>query len=427
MATFKRSFTYTFWIVVGLLLLTRSTVLLSDPLEKIRSFTRAEEFDYTQWTVDAAFTKLDQIVVSLDAFIPSKSAVLIIKDYLDLIQRIQSAESRILEVYSDPDIGDPDEVTAASKQELAKLITMKENTNSFAESILQNQISLVLDEMGISPLDQPLPPLLYHSSPLPYALIVSPRDTIRQDANISLRADLSLDEILQLENRVSNALDVSTLIEEIGGIGTYPTMVMQSPDLPWIVEVIAHEWIHNMLTFQPLGLEYESSAQMRTINETTASLAGKEISLEVLRRFYPEYLPPPEMHVPQQSPQPEMPNSPPEFDFQKEMHITRVQADALLAEGKIEAAEKYMESRRIVFWDRGFQIRRLNQAYFAFHGAYADIPGGAAGEDPVGPAVRELRRRSPTLASFLWVISKVNTYTELMDLLGGNQSTRLID
>ncbi len=73
------------------------------------------------------------------------------------------------------------------------------------------------------------------------------------------------------------------------------------------------------------------------------------------------------------------------------MHTTRVHVDELLAAGKITEAETYMDQRRQVFWDNGYPIRKLNQAYFAFYGAYADVPGGAAGEDPVGPAVRALR------------------------------------
>ena len=73
------------------------------------------------------------------------------------------------------------------------------------------------------------------------------------------------------------------------------------------------------------------------------------------------------------------------------MHATRVVVDAMLASGKIDDAENYMEQRRQVFVNNGYFIRRLNQAYFAFYGAYADVPGGAAGEDPVGPAVRALR------------------------------------
>ena len=72
------------------------------------------------------------------------------------------------------------------------------------------------------------------------------------------------------------------------------------------------------------------------------------------------------------------------------MHKTRVNVDEMLADGKIDQAEDYMEARRQFFWENGYHIRKLNQAYFAFHGAYADTPGGTAGasEDPVGEAVR---------------------------------------
>ena len=74
-----------------------------------------------------------------------------------------------------------------------------------------------------------------------------------------------------------------------------------------------------------------------------------------------------------------------------------------------------MESRRQIFVENGYRIRKLNQAYFAFHGAYADRPGGAAGasEDPVGSAVRKLRNQSPSLAVFLNRISWMWSYEQL--------------
>ena len=72
------------------------------------------------------------------------------------------------------------------------------------------------------------------------------------------------------------------------------------------------------------------------------------------------------------------------------------------------------------FWDNGYQIRRLNQAYFAFHGAYADAPVGAAGRDPVGPAVRRLRAEADTLAEFLNRISWLTSFEELKALTGAD-------
>ncbi|MBN2499961.1 MAG: hypothetical protein JXB38_04280, partial [Anaerolineales bacterium] len=108
----------------------------------------------------------------------------------------------------------------------------------------------------------------------------------------------------------------------------------------------------------------------------------------------------------------------PVFDFRTEMRETRVTADALLAEGKIEEAEAYMEARRVYLWENGYRIRKLNQAYFAFHGAYADQPGGAAGDDPVGAAVRELRAGSAGLADFINRMSWMDSYADLQKAVG---------
>jgi hypothetical protein len=99
------------------------------------------------------------------------------------------------------------------------------------------------------------------------------------------------------------------------------------------------------------------------------------------------------------------------------MRITREKADTLLAEGKIEDAESYMEERRRFFWDQGYQIRKMNQAYFAFHGAYADTPGGAAGSDPVGAAVRDLRAVSPDLTAFLKTMAAMRSFEDLQEAL----------
>jgi hypothetical protein len=217
-----------------------------------------------------------------------------------------------------------------------------------------------------------------------------------------------------LENEVEKKADVSALVVPIGGVGIYPTMVMNSTDLNWLLEVISHEWTHNFLTLRPVGALYESSPELRTINETTANISGKEISLEVLKRFYPDRVPPEVKQNPAgptPTPAPEDPNA---FNFNREMHKTRVQADALLAAGKIKEAEDYMEQRRRFFWEHGYQIRKLNQAYFAFYGAYNDQPGGgAAGTDPVGPAVQKLRQQSQSLADFLKRIAWVTSFQDL--------------
>jgi hypothetical protein len=44
------------------------------------------------------------------------------------------------------------------------------------------------------------------------------------------------------------------------------------------------------------------------------------------------------------------------------MRQTRLIVESLLGEGKIDEAERYMEERRQLFVQEGFEIRKLNQA-----------------------------------------------------------------
>jgi hypothetical protein len=45
------------------------------------------------------------------------------------------------------------------------------------------------------------------------------------------------------------------------------------------------------------------------------------------------------------------------------------------------------------------------------------VPGGAAGEDPVGPAVRALRAQSESLADFINTISWMSSFEDLQEKL----------
>lgn len=416
---FRRIVRLFFGFTTAILLLGGSSLSPTNQTERIRVFTRAIEFDYVAWTLDALGVKLAQEALGTSEYIPEDAQSQLVLDYLALVNEIYANQGKINQLYSDPGITDPKTASLELREKLAQQEDQLARLEPLAETILQNQISATAAHLNLSFAGQPIPPVLYRTTPPPDALIISPRNVIRQDADISISTDLTIDQITELEKNVDQAFNVSSLVVGIGGIGLYPTMVMRAADINWLTEVVAHEWVHNFLTLRPLGISYLSSPELRIMNETTASIAGKEIGRAVIERFYPVYLPPPAPAVSAAAPALKAePAQAPVFDFRKEMHTTRIVVDSLLAEGKIEEAESYMEKRRQLFWENRYLIRKLNQAYFAFYGAYADEPGGAAGEDPVGAAVRSLRAQSPDLASFLNKISWMWSYRQLEQATG---------
>lgn len=409
-----------FDLVLGLLLLpalfsNSSQVPARSFYERARSYARAVEFDYFGWTLDAIGVKLGQAALDTPAYFSETARRQVVSDYLQLTYQILVDEYDLELIYTDPSISDPEAASADLRARLDEAYARQRSLAPLAEAVLEEQISALLAELDLTTLGQPLPPISFHMSPLPYHLIISPRDKIQQDAAIGIIPDLPLDRQVKIEEQVAAALDVSTLVVPVGGIGTYPSMVMRTTSLQWLADVISHEWIHNWLSLRPLGFNYGGTPELRTMNETTASIAGTEIAALFIRRYYPDLASAYGLEAVSAPLAPVPPGGFPRpvFDYWSEMHTTRVHVDELLAEGKIEEAEAYMEMRRQVFWENGYHIRKLNQAFFAFYGAYADIPGGAAGEDPVGPAVRALRAQSASLTEFLKTIAAMSSFEEL--------------
>jgi hypothetical protein len=398
-------------LLVLLGIITASQVPLRTTDSRVRQFTRTLEFDFGQWTLGAGLSEFGQSSLGDGAYLTDGQRSQVVRRYMHLVDEIHASQSDLEDIYGNPGGADP-QAAAAKRAELDALDAQRAKLEPLAESILQEQVAVVLSQMGLGQTGAPFPPVAFHFSTLPKALIVSPRSEIRQEANIELVPDISVPQQVAVEKDVEKTLDVSALVVPVGGIGTYPTMVQDSTSLSWVLEVVAHEWTHNYLDIRPLGINYDASQDLHTMNETTATLMGKEVSRRALAQFYPELVPPP---APAAS-QPETDTAPPQepsFDFQKEMRATRVRVDTLLSQGRIDDAESYMEARRQVFWEHGFHIRRLNQAYFAFYGSYADQPGGAAGDDPVGAAVRDLWERAESPAAFLRTMAWLTSYDQL--------------
>ena len=400
-------------VLILILPINGAVVDPAQELEQIRAYSRIYEFDYVTWTVSALARKLVQSTFKVDHYLPHQEKSELVLEYLDLRNEVSALQAELANLLSDPNQENREQRESSLRAELNQKDTLRIELAPFVEQVLQDQLNSALVDLGLAFGGQLFPPVLYKSEPDSYALIVSPRDEIRQAANIMLARGLTLDQIIRLEENIESNLDFSALVVGIGGVGLYPSMIIETGNLDWLIHVVSHEWTHNYLTLRPLGMFYGTSPELTTINETIADLSADDIQSKAFELYYPERLPP----------EPELPSGedlPPQdsivvtelapeevFDFRAEMHITRLEVDSLLAEGKIAEAEYYMESRRIFFWENGYQIRRLNQAYFAFHGSYAAEPGGAAGEEGVdlGAELRKLKQKTQSYREFMRLVA----------------------
>lgn len=381
----------------------------------------SEQFDFVTWTLDALGIKMGQSITSEQSYLDADQRKQAVLTYFDLLDQRLRLGNQINKVFSDPNQSDPATATRDLKAQEEALQARLTQMQPLVEGIMQEQISAVYASEGFAAGGQLVPPIAFHISALPDLLIISPRDHIELKAYANVSPGMTADEMAALETKMEKDLNVSAIVEPIGGLGTYPTMVYETSNVNYTFEVGAHEWSHNYLTLRPLGINYDASQELRTMNETTATIVGQEIGEQVIARYYPELAPPPPAPTPTPqanvAPTPTPTPDPNAFDFNTEMHITRVQVDSLLAAGKIEEAESYMEARRRVFVEHGYTgLRKLNQAYFAWHGEY-NASTGAGGQDPVGPAVVELRKRSASLKEFIDRMSWFTSFAELQAAL----------
>lgn len=369
-------------------------------------------FDFVEWEAATLVDKGGNALIAPQRYMTSDEQVQYVRDYLALVGKIQQLDRAISALYTDPETLDPDDKSLALRRERDFLRAEQAQKQALAEAIIEAQVSEEIVRQGYQTLGGVWPPVSVRFTQLPTILILSPRNRIERTGTYPLAHGLTVEKQETLEASLEKKLGVSALIAPLGGLAVYPAMVIESSAVPFVYEVAAHEWMHHYLAFYPLGFNYGTTPELYTMNETVASIVGKEIGWEVLNRYYPEISLARPDYAPSSAIPAPPPDGPPAFDFRREMRQTRVQAESLLRAGLIDQAERYMEDRRRLFVANGYQIRRLNQAYFAFYGAYAD-EDGATGGDPIGPMIRELRYHSPTLKAFTDRMRSVTSREEL--------------
>jgi len=284
--------------------------------------------------------------------------------------------------------------------------TLGQKAKADEETRLRKQIMTVLRDKGISV----FPPMRFRFTKPPHLLVISPPDKILYLDRILLRQDMSETEMENLETRI-DTLGVSSLVVDLVGFGAvYPVIVGDITDMSDAIPMIVEEWFHQYLVFKPLGFLYlldstgiRRSQDIVTMNETLADMVSKEISSEVWAKYYPG----------KESVKSKSRVS--GFNFDAEMRETRKKIDLYLSQADVAEAERYMEERRKMFVEYGYDIRKLNQAYFAFHEIYAYDPASVS---PIYGDLQLLRSKSPSIGSFINTVAAMRSYADLRKALG---------
>ncbi|MCK6627437.1 MAG: hypothetical protein L6R45_19940 [Anaerolineae bacterium] len=370
-------------------------------LVELETITAPHLFDFVDWESQNLAAELQRRwqPPTLPESVTAQQAL--VQTFLQQEEQLLAVKGELARSHAPRITVSPD--TSALTEELGQLHLAQSKIKTQVELLLAQQIEAVLHDEGFTIAGAVFPPVAFRLIDPPTALILSPRDRIQNQYFVALQPGLNLRQRAEIEAALDQRGDVSCYITDIGGLGSYPTMVIQHTSLPYLLDTIAHEWTHNYLFTFPTAIawSYQTDPHLTTINETTASLVGAEISRKVITRFYPDWLD----QLPAANRAGEAaPAKPSEFHLA--MRRIRQEVDRLLAAGEIEAAEAYMETERLKLVEQGYSLRKLNQAYFAFHGSYALSPGSI---DPTGPQIRQLRAASPSLKSFLDRVGWLNS------------------
>ena len=309
-----------------------------------------------------------------------------------------------------------DAASHEAHHERDRLLAERDGIRNTVEEYLEAEISLTISSVGFGGwFDTLWPPVDFRLDNPPNLLVTSPRHVIDLRESRLLETDMSADQKLRVEQQLLHEADLSAVVVSTGGLASYPNIVPSHWDLLPLLEVAAHEWLHAYLIFQPLGRAYWDNGDMTSLNETLAQIFGKEIGRITYNRITGESIetmdPPPSVTAALQNATDPETRDPDRFDFREFMFETRQRTDAMLAAGEIEEAEAYMEDRRKELVTHGHNIRKLNQAYFAFNGLYA---AGVASTSPLGRQLWEIRLHSQDIGDMVKTLQAVSDYDQFL-------------
>ena len=380
--------------------------------DHLNSIVKPYRFSIGKWELETLLNDIKQSISDKEG--RSKDASGKVTEYFSLVKRIRTLKHEIATI----DATDGNSDLASLEAGLGLLNKQRAALENITERTIEQQIKETLNLQGIfNPMDKYIkpkvsfPPLNFKLEKPPSLLVISPRDRIESIREILLQKETGLSEKEAMEEMVDK-LGVSSLVVELGGLSTvYPTFVTNEASLRFTIDAATEEWLHQYLIFKPLGFLYlldllgiAPNYEIATINETLTSMISKEIGSIIFKKYY---------STNENGEIGDRRDDSTSF-FNREMREIRRKVDKYLAQGEIEQAEEFMKLKRQYLASRGHYIRKLNQAYFAFYGAYADSPTSIS---PIGPELEKLRAESDSLKDFLETVASMTSRQDLQRAL----------
>ena len=382
-------------LMVFMLIIPASKLPLS-PIEKI---TFENSFSLINWEIKNIFPKWIYLVktfIQNDQPEPTETIKLLQK-YLSLTKQKNLYKNRL-----DTEVLSIDQKKII-KNNLTSTINEMNKLKPVVEELSEKAMTETIKINGLkTKLNTIFPPVDISLEPPPLILVVSPRNTIQIEKTIFLSPDLLPAKKNSIENEILKKNNKSAYISNLSGLSTYPTLISNEYNSLDVLSTTAHEWLHLYWFFKPFGKNIFKSNEMRTLNETAADIAGRELGLQTYMRLNSN-----SKSLIKSNPS----NSNRYPQFTKHMRETRTEVEKLLLNNQIADAERYMQKR---WWElslAGYNIRKINQAYFALYGIYAESAGSIS---PIGKQLREFRDFFGTTGEFIEEIAQISSYTQFL-------------
>ena len=377
------------------------------PLDLIEKITLGNSFSLINWEIKNIFPKwiyLGEIYIKNNQ--PDSSQTMkLLQKYLNLSKE----KSHYINKLEIENLSQTQKNVV--KNNLETTIDEMRNLKPIVEELNERAMTKTIKINGLqTKLNTVFPPVDISLEPPPLILVISPRTKIEIEKSIFLSPDLLNVKKNFIENEILQKNNKSAYISNLSGLSTYPTLISNEYNSLEIFSTTAHEWLHLYWFFKPFGQNIFKSNEMRTLNETAADLAGRELGLQT-------YL---KLNINTDIPLKSNPNTSNKYpQFTKHMRETRIEVEKMLENNQIEEAEKYMKKRWWKLSLAGYNLRKINQAYFALYGIYAESAGSTS---PIGEQLREFRALVPSIGDFVKEISKISSYSEFLKELNNKKS-----